>query len=456
MSLRWRLVAVFAVLGAVAIGLATTLAWVTTSRELHDQVDDFLLRRGGEIVDGRRSLPGLGADDGLGGPPGGPPGPPASFAPDVSTQVLAEDGSITATSGVDLPVGEAARAVARGEADRDLATVEVDGVSYRVLTARLGDGGAVQLARDLTETEDVLDALAGRLILITVAGALVAGLVGWLVARRLTGPVRALADSAEQVAVTQDLTVTIPVRGHDEVARLATSFNTMLSALADSRRRQAQLVQDASHELRTPLTSLRTSAELLERADDLDPDERRRLLAVIASESRELSDLVGELVDLATQARSADHPFAPVALDELVATVVGQARDRSGRPIELTLPADPVVVAGAEPMLERAVRNLVDNADKFSPPGARVEVSLVVGDDVVLAVADHGPGVPAEDRDRVFDRFYRSAATRTLPGSGLGLAIVADVAAAHGGRVTVGGREDGGTGAVFTLALPAR
>ncbi len=453
MSLRWRLVAVFAVLGAVAIGLATTLAWVTTSRELHDQVDQFLLRRGGEVVDGRRSLPGLGSDAGIPGRPG-PAGPPASFAPDVSTQVLDEDGRVTATSGADLPVGDEDLAVAAGGADRRLATVEVDGVSYRVLTAGLRDGGAVQLARDLTETEDVLDALAGRLLLITVAGAVMAGLVGWLVARRLTGPVRALADSAEQVAATQDLTVTIPVRGHDEVARLATSFNTMLSALADSRQRQAQLVQDASHELRTPLTSLRTSAELLERAEDLDPDERRRLLGVIASESRELSDLVGELVDLATQARSADHPFAPVALDELVATVVAQARDRTGRPIELSLPPGPVVVEGAEPLLERAVRNLVDNADKFSPPGTRLEVGLAVGDGVVLTVADHGPGIPAEDRERVFDRFHRSTATRTLPGSGLGLAIVADVAAGHGGSVAAEPREDGTSGAVLTLTLP--
>ena len=197
--------------------------------------------------------------------------------------------------------------------------------------------------------------------------------MGWLVARRITGPVRALADTAEEVAATQDLSTTIPVQGDDEVGRLARSFNTMLGALADSRRQQHQLVQDASHELRTPLTSLRTSAELLERGHDIDPDERDRLLAVIAAESKELSELVTELVDLATEQRT-EEPFAPVALDELVGRVVRLSRDRTGR--DVTLDAVPVTVDGNAALLERVVRNLLDNADKFTPPGEPVEVAL--------------------------------------------------------------------------------
>jgi len=446
MSLRWRLVLVFGVLGALAIGAATLIAWLSTSNELRGEVDTFLLRRGEEITDGRRQLPQGPGDFG-----GGPPGAPATFAPDVVTQVLTSEGEVVQTVGADLPVDEGDVAVATGADRSRLRTVTVDGVELRVLTTHLESGGAVQIARELTETNDVLAALAGRLLLITLTGAALAGAVGWLVARRITGPVRALADTAEEVAATQDLSTTIPVQGDDEVGRLARSFNTMLGALADSRRQQHQLVQDASHELRTPLTSLRTSAELLERGHEIDPDERDRLLAVIAAESKELSELVTELVDLATEQRT-EEPFAPVALDELVERVVRLSRDRTGR--EIGLDAEPVTVDGNAALLDRVVRNLLDNADKFSPPGEPIEVAVrAEGDRAVLTVRDHGPGIPAEDRERVFDRFYRSAATRTLPGSGLGLAIVAQVVADHGGSV-VATDADGG-GAVVTIGLPA-
>jgi two-component system sensor histidine kinase MprB len=446
MSLRWRLLAVFAVLGALAIGAANLTAWLSTSNELRGEVDDFLVQRGNEILEGRRQLPQ--GPGGFGN--GGPPGTPGTFAPDVVTQVLDEDGAIQQSLGQALPVDDADRAVAAGSDDARLSTVTVDGVELRALTVHLRGGGAVQIARELTETDDVLTALAGRLALITLTGAALAGLVGWLVARRITGPVRALADTAEQVAATQDLTTSIPVQGDDEVGRLARSFNTMLAALSDSRRQQQQLIQDASHELRTPLTSLRTSAELLERGPDIDPDERDRLLAVVASESKELSELVTELVDLATDQRAAD-PYTEVALDEIVGRAVRQSRDRTGR--EISLSTEPALVAGDAVLLERVVRNLLDNADKFSPAGTPVEVTLVtVGAAARLVVADHGPGIPAEDQERVFDRFYRSAATRTLPGSGLGLAIVAQVVDAHGGEVRAGGRDGGG--AVLTLVLP--
>ena len=170
----------------------------------------------------------------------------------------------------------------------------------------------------------------------------------------------------------------------------------------------------------------------------------------MASESKELSELVTELVDLATEQRAA-APYTEVALDEIVGRAVRQSRDRTGR--EIALSTAPALVAGDAVLLERVVRNLLDNADKFSPAGTPVEVTLVTaGAAARLVVADHGPGIPAEDQERVFDRFYRSAATRTLPGSGLGLAIVAQVVDAHGGEVRAGGRDGGG--AVLTVVLP--
>ncbi len=243
----------------------------------------------------------------------------------------------------------------------------------------------------------------------------------------------------------------VPTDGRDETGQLGRALSGMLSALHTSREEQHQLVQDASHELRTPLTSLRTSAELLERGHDIDPEERSRLLAVIAAESKELSELVTELVDLATDQRT-EEPFAPVALDELVDRVVRLSRDRTGR--DVSLDTGPVTVEGNAALLERVVRNLLDNADKFTPPGEPVEVAVRAdGDRAVLTVRDHGAGIPVEDQERVFDRFYRSAATRTLPGSGLGLAIVAQVVADHGGSVVAADAEGGG--AVITIDLPA-
>ena len=154
--------------------------------------------------------------------------------------------------------------------------------------------------------------------------------------------------------------------------------------------------------------------------------------------------------DMATEQRT-EEPFAPVAFDELVGRVVRLSRDRTGR--DVSLAAEPVTVDGNAAQLERVVRNLLDNADKFTPEGEPVEVSVGVVDALVrLRVRDHGPGIPAEDRERVFDRFHRSAATRTLPGSGLGLAIVAQVVAAHGGSVRAD-EADGG-GALLTVELP--
>ena len=138
MSLRWRLLAVFAVLGALAIGAANLTAWLSTSNELRGEVDDFLVQRGNEILEGRRQLPQ--GPGGFGN--GGPPGTPGTFAPDVVTQVLDEDGAIEQSLGQALPVDDADRAVAVGSDDARLSTVTVDGVELRVLAVHLRGGGA--------------------------------------------------------------------------------------------------------------------------------------------------------------------------------------------------------------------------------------------------------------------------------------------------------------------------
>jgi two-component system sensor histidine kinase MprB len=223
----------------------------------------------------------------------------------------------------------------------------------------------------------------------------------------------------------------------------------MLAALESSRESQRQLVADASHELRTPLTSVRTNLELLARAPDLPDAERERIVVSVGAQVEELSVLVGDLVDLARPngGDNGEH-LEDVRLDLLVSDAVARARSYASDR-ELTVDAEPCVVRGSRPRLYRAVRNLLDNAVKWSPPGAPIEISVRNGE---VVVRDHGPGIADEDLPHVFDRFYRAPAARGLPGSGLGLAIVRQVAEAHGGSVAAESVADGG-GARVSLHL---
>jgi two-component system sensor histidine kinase MprB len=218
----------------------------------------------------------------------------------------------------------------------------------------------------------------------------------------------------------------------------------MTAALAASRERQRQLIADAGHELRTPLTSLRTNIDLLLRAEatgrNLPPDARRTLLTGVKAQMRELSSLVGDLLELARPA-DARPARETVALHDVAARAVARARLR-GPGLTVESRADPWYVHGDPASLERAVVNLLDNAVKFSPPGGTVTVRLAGGE---LTVRDCGPGIPAEDLPHVFERFWRSPSARSLPGSGLGLSIVARVVAETGGRVTLEPAPGGGT-----------
>ena len=228
------------------------------------------------------------------------------------------------------------------------------------------------------------------------------------------------------------------MRRSDEIGKLAQSFNDMLGALHESRLQQRQLVADASHELRTPLTSLRTNIEVLARADNMEAGERQELLRDVTFEMHELSKLITELVDLASEQRPDAQSFEDVRLDELAAPLVERASRRSGLRIELD--AKPTLVVGNYGLLERAAGNLIDNACKWSPPDAAIEVR--VGDGR-FEVRDHGPGIAPEDRPHVFERFYRAESARSKPGSGLGLAMVKQIVDAHGGSVWAEAPADG-------------
>jgi len=360
--------------------------------------------------------------------------------------------------GADLPIDDAALAVVRGAADASIRTIEFEDVRLRVLTAPVGELLAVQVARPLDEVDAVIAALRVRTALLTFAGAVLAGLVAWLVAGRSIRPVRQLTEAVESVRDGQDLSrravVEVGSGGHDEVARLAAAFDAMLSRLEASRIAQEQLAADASHELRTPLTSLRTNVEVLARdAERLAPEDRSRLTEDVLVQLEELTAMVDGLVTLARlDAGSEARTHVDVA--EVARTVVDAARRRypqRATDIELDLSqldlsqldlrGVPMTVLGDERELTLAVAALLDNAVKYTEDGP-ITVAITSSRDASgragelrIAVRDTGPGVSPEHLPQLFARFYRAPEARSKPGAGLGLALVERVARTHGWTV---------------------
>ncbi|MER7759057.1 HAMP domain-containing sensor histidine kinase [Streptomyces sp. NPDC097619] len=407
-----------------------------------------------------------------------------------------------------LPLDPAARRVAAGTHDGYYTDFTLAGHPARMLTTPFGRGLALQVALRADTVREGVAQAAWVLLLVGTAGVLLAGGLGYAVARTGLAPVARLTAMAERIAATRDpgLRIELPEVGsgkrkrkrkrkrngqrrgkgnekieekggaaggedaarEDELTRLAGSFNSMLDALEASVTAQKRLVADASHELRTPLTALRTNAELLARADRLTPAQRERASAALGRQLREVTGLVGDLIELARD-EEPQQLVEEVRLVPLVKHAVGAARAHWPRvPFTLRyagpepragtasgpLPGPGPVVRGVPARLTRLLSNLLDNAAKFSPPGLPVEVELTDrGGAPELTVRDHGPGIAEADLPYVFDRFYRADAARALPGSGLGLAMARQIAQAHGAALTAE-RAPGG-GACFRLVFPA-
>jgi two-component system sensor histidine kinase MprB len=284
---------------------------------------------------------------------------------------------------------------------------------------------------------------------VALIGVLLAVVLGWLVAQTALVPLNALTATVEDLAETTDVTRRLSPGGPDEMGRLRRAFNRLLEALESSRRAQNQLVVDASHELRTPLTSLRTNLEVIRRVDELSEADRSVLIDDVLVQLGELTDLVGDLAELA---RGDQMPVRqePLRLDLLVRDAVGVATTHGrAQGVTFDLVAEECWVDADVDRLSRAVGNLLDNARKWSPPGGAVSVLCRAGE---VVVHDHGPGIAAQDLPHVFDRFYRAPSARGLPGSGLGLAIVAQVVKAEGGTIVAA--VDPGGGTRMSLQLP--
>jgi two-component system, OmpR family, sensor kinase len=286
-----------------------------------------------------------------------------------------------------------------------------------------------------------------RLQLEAGAAALMLGAgLAWLVAGRVLRPVRETTDLARRITEA-DLAERIPVRGRNEISELALTFNHMLERLEAALTAQRRFLADAGHELRTPITIIQGNLDTLEprTADDAET------LAIAADELTRMSRLVDELHLLAHSERADFLNPAPVDLAELTRSLAAKARSLDDRPWVLTRAAQGVAVLDAH-RVTQAVMQLTANAVAHTPPGTAVELgSSVTGDAVEFVVADHGPGIPAAERQRIFDRFARLDPRRT-DGTGLGLSIVAAIAAAQGGQVSVTSRCGGG--AAFCLSIP--
>lgn len=365
-------------------------------------------------------------------------------------QIVDRTGRVLTPKVAAFPVPSDAAAVARGTPTRAFAVVGHGSARVRVLSLSLNNGTALEVGLALDDYERNLHLLAIVLGIVAVGGVGLAAAAGWLVSAAALVPLDRLARTMDEVAETADLSHRVEVPGSDELAHLARDFNRLLEALDRSRAQQRQLVLDASHELRTPLTSLQTNIEVLQLSDRLDPAEREGVRRDVLTQVHELTTLIRDVVELA-QGEPPDDRREDVELDRLVAGVVARA-EVYARAEGVALAADlrPSRVWGVAARLERAVGNLVDNAVKWSPPGATVEITSRDGS---VVVRDHGAGIAPADLLRIFDRFYRAPAARGMPGSGLGLAIVREVVESEGGSVSAANHPEGG--AVFEIRLPA-
>ncbi len=452
MSIRWRF-ALLLVAGAIlASVVAASAAVFTTNRILIREVDDFLRTRTqlvleiriGQIVDeaeGQTPVVLSSIDD---------LGPSRRFlaqvlAPDVVVQWNDVGGELLVAFG-EKTVLPAANPPPEGR--RRLDTITLADTTYRRSVVVGRHGGLVQVARDITAEQSIVSRLRARIIAVGIVIAAVVGAGGWLAAKRMVKPIEQLTEAAEEVARTPELLKPIDATGAAEVGRLAKSFNTMLAALSESRDQQRRLVQDASHELRTPLTSLRTNIEVLQRGAQLPEDEKERLLEDIDLELKELTNLVTEVVGLATDTSLDREERVTVGLRLIVDGVVERARRRIEQPIQVHGSGPELSIQRAD--VERAIGNLIENASKWSDPSTPIEVTVAGGS---VSVRDHGSGIAEDDIPFVFDRFFRADQARSKPGSGLGLSIVRQVVERHGGTVNATNAPDGGAIVGFEIPL---
>lgn len=446
-------------LGLVVIPGVALLAWLFAVDEVRGSVDRQLLQQAERVqtISSREITQAIAAANPTGT---APPVAPLDQVGDQEAGIILyrSDGTPLAAE-QNLWSSEIIDGFADGE-EIVLTDREIDGRTYRLATVSIfpvGDAGlvgvggldlaAIQLYNDTTEEEQALVRLAWRLGLVALLAVALVSFGSWWLGRRLARPVNALIGAAEQLAELDDVPGRIEINRRDELGRLADSFNRMSSAIEVGREQQRRLVADASHELRTPLTSLRMRTEFLASRPDLDAAQRHGLIEAAGADVHQLTALVSDLIDLATDPHSDHEPPESIRLAEVVEAVAERSALASGRTIGTD--TDDTVAVVVVAMVRRAIQNLVDNAVKYSDDGPIV-IRARRGR---IEVVDRGPGIAPEDRAHVFDRFFRSPKARGRPGNGIGLAIVQQVAHAHGGTTWVDEGATAGAVVGFSVAV---
>lgn len=444
-SLRTTVALIVSITLALTVVALAISIWTLTRNELLNSVDNSLVTR----IQAGVFLTPLDPD--------GAPfvRPPIPGQPTVIVDAVLADGEVYDIDDqtYDLPVDALDVQLASAAPGTSAFSTRItpEGESVRVYTVAVVDGAAARAIRSLEETQANLFGLATILAIGSVAAVAVGAAAGVLAVRRSTTPLTQAADA--MAALSRGERDAQPPRAERgaprEVVDVVNATTTLQNELARSRAQQEQLVQDAGHELRTPLASLRANVQFAARtaSDEL----TIQSLSSAQAELDELGRLVEELLALAAR----DEPLRDVVELDLVGAVrvaADRLTRRTGRTVTLDTPDHPVPVT-LEPIgLAEIVGNCLDNAAKFTPADAAIRaVVREHGDEVVIEINDGGPGIPAAQRDAVWERFHRTPDARGLPGSGLGLAIVLRAAEAAGGSVVLDEAKEGGLAVRITL-----
>ena len=465
MSIRLRLTLWYVSLLAVILIIFSGALYSVLAFSLYNEVDRTLETRAGEVQRGVDAALQVQSDIRLLLLRGRFVLPSANvFAtPGTYVEIMTPDGTVVSSSenlGTQSLSVDSSALGRVNDGDAVFSNSVVSDVPLRTYTAPLMARdqivGAIMVAQSVQPVLDTLRRLATLLVIGIVGGLAFASIVGALLARSTLAPIDRMTKSAHGIAKAGDLTGRIDQpKTHDEVGRLATTFNEMLGRIEELFRSQQRFVADMSHELRSPLTTIRGNLDLLKRGAFENNDERDASLVAIDSESARMQRMVQDLLLLAQADAGVDIRKQPVELDTLLLDVYRQAR-MTARGIKVSLGnEDQAQVLGDPDRLKQLFINLVDNAIKYTPNGGEVTLSFERDTEWVrVAVSDTGPGIPERDLSKIFDRFYRvdKARARENGGTGLGLSIVKWIVDAHGGKIAV--KSNLGKGTTFTVWLP--
>ncbi len=470
MSVRLRLTLWYVLLLAVILLVFSGALYTILAFSSLNEVDRTLERRAAEVQNGANAALELQSDPRIFLSRGRLTIPPANaFAtPGVYVQVSTLDGtpvSLSENLGNQTLIVPTTVLTRVTNGDATFTNTTTGNVTLRIYASPLVFGdrifGIILVAQSLQGTYDTLARLATLLAIGILLGLLLASIGGAILGDRALAPIDRVTLTAQSITHSNDLTRRIEgAKSSDEVGRLAATFNEMLARIEGIFRAQQQFVGDVSHELRSPLTAIRGNLDLLRRGAADDANARQEALATIDSESARMQRLVSDLLLLAQAEAGFRIRKELVELDTILLDVFRQARAMA-KGVTVTLAQeDQAQVMGDADRLKQLLMNLVDNAIKYTQPGGTVTLSLVRDLNAVrIAIKDTGIGIPSQDLERIFDRFYRVDKARSRGplavsggGTGLGLAIAKWIAEAHGGKIDV--ESQPGKGSTFTVWLP--